>query len=291
MPELTTSRWTSRILQRRFRRELAPDPRHSALVFAPHQDDETLGCGGTIALKRAVETAVTIAFMTDGCRSHSRFMDGGELARLRRDEAIAACRILGVGSEHTHFFDLPDGDMQHFPSEARQHVDHLLRATRPDEVFVPYRHDGPPDHEATFQAVHAALAGYDEPVRIFEYPIWFLNQWPWVPQDPRNPRGLRSAITGLLRSGRALRALMSFRAGVSLASVLETKRAALAAHHTQMERRRDTPGWPVLSDVREGRFLDCFFREFEMFRCTHNFNAGHARVPGTPGAPELTRQG
>jgi hypothetical protein len=24
----------------------------SAIVFAPHQDDETLGCGGTVILKR-----------------------------------------------------------------------------------------------------------------------------------------------------------------------------------------------------------------------------------------------
>lgn len=38
----------------------------SAIVFSPHQDDETLGCGGMIALRRAQNIPVSVVFLTDG---------------------------------------------------------------------------------------------------------------------------------------------------------------------------------------------------------------------------------
>lgn len=36
------------------------------LVFAPHPDDETIGCGGTIALHRARNDQVKVIIVTDG---------------------------------------------------------------------------------------------------------------------------------------------------------------------------------------------------------------------------------
>ena len=36
------------------------------LVVAPHQDDETLGCGGLIARKRYEGLPVHVVFITDG---------------------------------------------------------------------------------------------------------------------------------------------------------------------------------------------------------------------------------
>src|SRR5579885_2284019 len=41
-----------------------------ALIIAPHHDDETLGCGGVIALKRAAGVPVQVVILTDGSRSH-----------------------------------------------------------------------------------------------------------------------------------------------------------------------------------------------------------------------------
>ena len=44
--------------------------KRSAIFFSPHQDDETLGCGGTIIRKKRMGAEVKIVFMTDGCNSH-----------------------------------------------------------------------------------------------------------------------------------------------------------------------------------------------------------------------------
>src|SRR4051812_37624433 len=40
------------------------------IVFAPHQDDEALGCGAVIARKRNDGGAVHVVFLTDGSASH-----------------------------------------------------------------------------------------------------------------------------------------------------------------------------------------------------------------------------
>src|SRR5438067_976178 len=41
----------------------------SIMVIAPHQDDETFGCGGLIALQREGGATVKVVFLTDGGNS------------------------------------------------------------------------------------------------------------------------------------------------------------------------------------------------------------------------------
>ena len=65
------------------------------VVLAPHPDDETLGCGGLIALKRSLGAPVRVIFMTDGAGSHSG-VDRPALTATRKEEASAACNVLGV---------------------------------------------------------------------------------------------------------------------------------------------------------------------------------------------------
>ena len=75
----------------RIRRSLSIRLRHatklrldqSAVIFAPHQDDETLGCGGTIILKTQAAAQVTIVFLTDGSTSHRRFISAAKLTQIR----------------------------------------------------------------------------------------------------------------------------------------------------------------------------------------------------------------
>jgi LmbE family N-acetylglucosaminyl deacetylase len=85
----------------------------TVIVFAPHPDDETLGCGGTIARKISEGYEVIIAIMTDG--RYALLRVGGscsptpdELVQIRRKEAEKATKILGVPSEKLLFFDFED---------------------------------------------------------------------------------------------------------------------------------------------------------------------------------------
>ena len=55
------------------------------LVIAPHQDDETLGCGGYILLRRLEALPVDVLYITDGRASHPQHprLSAGQIATLR----------------------------------------------------------------------------------------------------------------------------------------------------------------------------------------------------------------
>ncbi len=67
------------------------------LVFVAHQDDETIGCGGTISKWSKEGAQVHVCFMTDGATG---FEQGSglqnDITSVRMKEAIYACHLLGV---------------------------------------------------------------------------------------------------------------------------------------------------------------------------------------------------
>ena len=66
------------------------------LVFAAHQDDETIGCGGTISKWSSMGSKVHVCFMTDGSTGVEQNSDGSNIVLTRMKEAQAAADILGV---------------------------------------------------------------------------------------------------------------------------------------------------------------------------------------------------
>jgi len=67
------------------------------LVFVAHQDDETIGCGGTIAKWAHDGAEVHVCFMTDGATGYQQGSGlKSEITSIRMCEAKNACDILGV---------------------------------------------------------------------------------------------------------------------------------------------------------------------------------------------------
>jgi len=157
-----------------------------AIVFAPHPDDETLGCGGMIALKRQQGVPVWVVFMTDGQDSqfnHERIKTIAELVEIRKHEALAALNMLGVQSSEIHFLDLPDGSLPALPEAKRQQVVEqlveLLKMTHAQEVYVTYRKEIHPDHQETYALVRSAILQSQQALELIQYPVW-AN---WRPQQ------------------------------------------------------------------------------------------------------------
>jgi len=238
----------------------------SAIVFAPHPDDETLGCGGIIAKKRQAGANVTVVFMTDGSGSHGSFMPPQELATIRRQEAFAACRALDVPGDNLVFLDFPDGSLRRHETAAVKQIGRLLRECRPKEVYFPFSADGPADHLATYHAVRRAIAAGEEPVIRNAYPVWFWRHWPWTRQPMRVDKDALSLLAGTLKAMCGIRLLGTFSHIVDISDQLEQKRSALAAHRSQMERFWGKTEWPILEDVSGGDFLACFLQPYEVFQ-------------------------
>jgi LmbE family N-acetylglucosaminyl deacetylase len=161
-------RWLRAVLARRLRPWPARELARPAVVFAPHQDDEVLGCGGTIVRKRRAGAPVTVVFMTDGSASHPpHLMPPEETKRLRAAEALACCQLLGVAREHVLFLDFKDGQLGSFHEAVVRRVAELLRRLGPADVFIPHYHDGSPDHLATTRAVLAALRAHEPALTVY----------------------------------------------------------------------------------------------------------------------------
>jgi LmbE family N-acetylglucosaminyl deacetylase len=167
----------NRLLLRAFSRDY-PSALGATLVFAPHADDETLGCGALIARKRNDGLPVDVIFITDGSASHPGHprLAPAEIAALRRREARAALAFLGVESEAIHFLDAPDGQLPTLPPRQRREIvlrlTELLLALKPQEIFLPCSPDGSSEHEAAFVLIHEAVRRSGSQVQVWQYPVW-----------------------------------------------------------------------------------------------------------------------
>ncbi len=127
----------------------------SALVLAPHYDDEVLGCGGLVARLTAGGAAVRALFLSD---SGGDYPDAGARAaysRRRRQEAKEAAKVLGLaGIDH---LDLPDGNLGQHLEAMDDGIRRALLSQRPSLLLAPAPLEASPDHRAAFRAVHDLL--------------------------------------------------------------------------------------------------------------------------------------
>ncbi|MDF5716455.1 MAG: PIG-L family deacetylase [Rhizonema sp. NSF051] len=148
------------------------------LVVAPHPDDETLGCGGAIALLRFLGCDVRVLVMSDGTLSHPRSQKFPEtvLRSLRESETLSALKILGVHASTVTFLGLKDGSVpilnSPLKSSAVAACRNYLAEIAPQTIFLPWRYDPHPDHRASWNLIYTALKEMSLSPRLIEYPIW-----------------------------------------------------------------------------------------------------------------------
>jgi len=197
-----------------------PFPAGTALVVAPHADDETLGCGGLIAAKVRRSDPVRVVFVSDSAGDLAAGDGRGSpgVAARRQEEALAALRELGLPETCVHFCNAPDSRLNRLDAAEAERLQGqlgaLLRSLRPAEIFVPYLGGGSTEHDATVWLVRDAVAASGQRPVLWEYPVW---AW-W------NPLRLRRQLA---------RADENFH--LELGPLQTVKRAALARHESQLQ--------------------------------------------------------
>lgn len=215
------------------------------LVFAPHPDDEVLGCGGVIARKRLEGSPVHIVYLTDGSKSHPDHptLTPQAVAETRENEARQAMRLLGVESTALVFLKARDGTLARLDpaaaTELTEKIATVLMKTRPDEIFLPFHHDGSSEHDAAFRLVAEALDRTRLKPRVLAFPVW---SW-W------NPRLL---IRPLFTSRKVWRS--------DFLGYENIKKEALATYASQVE-----PAPPWTNSVLSGEFVSFFSSHEEFF--------------------------
>lgn len=139
------------------------------LVFAPHQDDETIGCGGTIALLREKGAEVRVIVMTDGALGCPPGFDPRDIVAARRAETLAATGVLGI--DNVVFWDEPDASMS-VTGALLDKIRAELLEFQPDAVFLPSPLDSHKDHVAGALAVLRAWDQADHVGDLWLYEVW-----------------------------------------------------------------------------------------------------------------------
>lgn len=174
-------------------------------IFAPHPDDEVLGCGGLLQQLAANGNALVLVHVTNGTQSHphSQIYPPEKLDIIRPQESLNALDVLDIAHQVTTIaLELPDGDVF-----AQQEAFHRKLAViiQPNDILVtPFVHDGHPDHEATGQVV--ATFAKSRQLACYQVLIW---AWHWAkPDDKRIPWHYASrvdlSVEQLLRKKRAI---------------------------------------------------------------------------------------
>lgn len=129
-----------------FRGSLLPvslpvDRLKSVLVLAPHQDDETIGAGGTMVLASRSGARVVVLYLTDGMQKNLE-CSPIESVNIRHAEALKACSVAGAEVKTLGITNIR-------PSPTPEHLDSLadvIKEVKPDSILLPWFLDAPAKH-------------------------------------------------------------------------------------------------------------------------------------------------
>ncbi len=217
---------------------VASIPCQRALVFAPHPDDEVFGCGGAIMRHIEQGAAVYVIIVSDGAYGVSEDQTAAYTSQ-RRQESIAAARILGYGSPV--FWRYRDRQIR-YDEKLIQEVSAAIRETDADLVYAPSVFEMHPDHRMLAMAVIEAVRRIGKHIRIALYEVG-------VPLHPN----LLLDITGLMpRKNAAMECFVSQNAkqryDLHIASLNRYRTYTLPAHVTAAEAFNLIPAEELAND-------------------------------------------
>jgi LmbE family N-acetylglucosaminyl deacetylase len=141
-------------------------------------DDETIGCGGTLALHVRAGAKCRVIFLTDGRHGSSqlqeltrteRTLSERALVATRKDEARRALKSLGVLD--VTFLDVEDGTLATDETAAAR-VREILEQDKPEVVYVPSFLEQHSDHYAASKILLRATADTDLSFQCMAYEVW-----------------------------------------------------------------------------------------------------------------------
>lgn len=209
------------------------------MVFAPHPDDEILGCGGS--LTRHIENGdhATVVYMTSG-DAGSLHISKEQLGSVREQEAQSSCSLLGITD--LVFLRNPDGYLE-YDQKNLVAIINLLRNRQPDLVYLPHQRDAHKDHRMTHELVVEARG---------------RAGGPWFQECQGNPWQVAMALTYEVWTP-----LQQFSQVVDITPYMDKKLAALSLHRSQLTDIRYDQAIHSLNRFRgimtgEGDYCECF---------------------------------
>lgn len=144
------------------------------LIFAPHPDDEVLGCGGTMAKRAAAGDAIYVCVVTKGVAP--LYKESG--IQVIQQQCREADKLLGAID--TIFLNFPAVMLETvLRYELNGKISDVVQQIKPDEVYIPHRGDMQLDHKMIVDAAMVALRPKYKHVvkRIYAYETLSETGW------------------------------------------------------------------------------------------------------------------
>lgn len=196
------------------------------LVVFPHPDDETFGCGGTLALFAKSGVPVTYICGTLGQMGRNMgkpfFATRESLPNIREAELEEACEAIGI--QHLIKLGLRDKTIEfEDPETLIDRIERILREVRPSLVLTHYPgYAVHPDHNALGEVTIRALSRFS----VQERPIVHAHAFARDCQDVLGPPDIVNDISAMS----------------------EVKLAAIRAHKSQSQ--------AILTRIANGQFKE-----------------------------------
>lgn len=150
------------------------------LVFAPHPDDEVLGCGGAIARYVAEGNQVYVCVVTSALPpiyDNSKAVKNG-WPHMIYPEIMKAHKLLKI--KETFFLQFPTVQLETVPRyKINGKINDLMQMIKPEIVFIPHFGDMQKDHGITSESVMVAVRPkYENNVRyVYSYETLSETEW------------------------------------------------------------------------------------------------------------------
>ena len=129
------------------------------IVVAPHPDDETLGCGGTLLKHKDDGDQIFWLLVTNMANSND-FSD--DQIKKRNIEISKVSEEYGF--EKHYFLDYPAGGLDNLPiKDLIQAFGDIFNECRPNIVYFPFSNDIHTDHRVTSEAVLSCSKNFRYP--------------------------------------------------------------------------------------------------------------------------------
>ena len=151
----------------------------TALILAPHPDDEVIGCGGAIIKHVENNDDVHVIILTDGSLGAPEFNVGAgrvddqdtrvkNYIKAREEESKKAGSALGYGEPS--FWEIKDRTLE-YNEKYIQMVKDLIEKLKPSSVYSPSIYEMHPDHKALAIVVIEAIRRSQNNPDLFMYEI------------------------------------------------------------------------------------------------------------------------
>lgn len=152
----------------------------AVLIIAAHPDDETLGCGGTIAKCAVQNTDAHILILGEGIQARSQTPQHGNKPSIDRlqENAKKAAKILGATS--LSFESYPDNRFDTVPLlDIVKTIESYVNRFQPRTVFTHHGGDLNVDHSITARATMTAVRPMEQsPVHaLVTYETLSSTEW------------------------------------------------------------------------------------------------------------------